>query len=395
MDEPEPQVPRLTLAALFLKFVGFGLLAFGGPVAQIAMIRRDLVERERWMSGARFNRLLAVMQVLPGPEAHELCVHMGMMARGRLGGLLAGLGFMAPGLLLMLAAAWAYGRLVADSAAWAGPLLGMQIVVLALIVWAVRRIGRHALQDRLLWLVAAFACAASLIGAPFWIPLVAGGLVYAFGGRPWVAAGLAVAAVVLAVVLRGDGAFSTPLIQPTGAPAESLDLFLAGLKGGLLTFGGAYTAIPYLRADTVGRGWVSDGAFLDGVAVAGVLPAPLVIFGTFVGYLAGGWAGALAVTAGMFLPAFAFSMILFERLEAVVDHPPLHRALAGVAAAVTGVIAATAVQLMWSTAQRAPSLWGAGLLFFVALVAAFFAKGRWAAPVLVVSGALGGRLLFG
>ncbi|HQA18291.1 MAG TPA: chromate transporter, partial [Novosphingobium sp.] len=101
-------VPRLTLTALFAKFLRFGMLAFGGPVAQIAMIRQSLVDDEKWIPSTRFNRLLAVMQVLPGPEAHELCVHMGMMARGRIGGLLAGLGFMLPGFLFMLACGWAY-----------------------------------------------------------------------------------------------------------------------------------------------------------------------------------------------------------------------------------------------------------------------------------------------
>ena len=105
--EIEPVPPALSLAAVFLRFLRFGLLAFGGPVAQIAMIRRELVDQERWMSSARFNRLLAVLQVLPGPEAHELCVHMGMRARGRIGGLLAGLGFMLPGLMLMLGIGWA------------------------------------------------------------------------------------------------------------------------------------------------------------------------------------------------------------------------------------------------------------------------------------------------
>lgn len=100
--EIEPVPPALSLTAVFLRFLRFGLLAFGGPVAQIAMIRRELVDQGRWMSSARFNRLLAVLQILPGPEAHELCVHMGMRARGRMGGLLAGLGFMLPGLILML-----------------------------------------------------------------------------------------------------------------------------------------------------------------------------------------------------------------------------------------------------------------------------------------------------
>ncbi len=93
----EPRPPAMTHGGLFLRFLKFGALAFGGPVAQIAMVRRELVDEEGWISSARFNRLLAVMQVLPGPEAHELCVHLGMRAKGRWGGLLAGLGFMLPG----------------------------------------------------------------------------------------------------------------------------------------------------------------------------------------------------------------------------------------------------------------------------------------------------------
>ena len=107
VERSEALPPRLTLMAVFLRFLKFGAFAFGGPVAQIAMIRRELVDEERWIDSDRFNRLLAVMQVLPGPEAHELCVHLGIRARGRPGGLLAGLGFMLPGLTLMLAAAWA------------------------------------------------------------------------------------------------------------------------------------------------------------------------------------------------------------------------------------------------------------------------------------------------
>jgi len=116
-----------------------------------------------------------------------------------------------------------------------------------------------------------------------------------------------------------------------GGAAGAAALFWAGLKGGMLTFGGAYTAIPYMRADTVGRGWISDGAFLDGVALAGILPTPLIMFGTFVGYVAGGPVGALAVTAGLFLPAFGFSLVFYERLESLVENRTLHALLEGVA----------------------------------------------------------------
>lgn len=387
----EPSPPPISLMALFLRFLRFGFLAFGGPVAQIAMVKQALVEEERWISPARFNRLLAVMQILPGPEAHELCVHLGMMARGRIGGLLAGLGFMLPGFVLMLGAAWLYKDWIVGNPAMAPVFLGVQIAVLAIILRAVQRIGLHILEDRLLWALAAAALAATLAGVPFWIPLVAAGLVYSFAARRVVAALILAAAVALAFLLSG----AEPAVHARAAASEAgfLALFIAGLKGGLLTFGGAYTAIPYVRTDTVGRGWLSDAAFLDGVAIAGMLPAPLVIFATFAGYVAGGLPGAIAITIGMFLPAFAFSMIFFERLEAVVESAALHRALAGVAAAVVGVIAATLLQLGWVTALRVSDP-AAGIAIFVGGVAAMMLlKGKWVAPMLVIVAGVAGWLL--
>lgn len=388
------QPPRISLIALFLKFLRFGALAFGGPVAQIAMVRQALVEEERWITPGRFNRLLAVLQILPGPEAHELCVHLGMMARGRLGGLLAGLGFMLPGLALMMVAGWLYVGWIAGNAGLAGVLLGVQIVVLAIILRAVVRIGQHIIEDRTLAVIAVVALVATLANVPFWVILIAGGAAYALANRPVIAALLLIVPVIGAGMIgHVAGEAETAAQMVAAAPATVAMLFIAGLKGGLLTFGGAYTAIPYVRADTVGRGWISDSAFLDGIALAGILPAPLVIFATFVGYVAGGPIGALAVTAGMFLPAFAFSMIFFERLEAVVENPALHRMLTGVAAAVVGIIAATFVQLAQATGARVDRPVFAMLLFLVALVVAWRVKGAWVTPAIVAGGALAGWVI--
>jgi len=392
-DAQPASPPQIGLGALFLKFLGFGFLAFGGPVAQIAMLRQALVEKEHWIDRARFNRLLAVLQVLPGPEAHELCVHLGMVARGRLGGVLAGLGFMLPGLALMMAAGWLYVTWIARLTGAAGILLGVQVVVLAVILRAVVRIGQHVVEDRLLGVVALAALLATMAGVPFWIPLVAGGLAYAMSHRPIMVAAIlavAIAASGLAEWMPIDGP-AAPIVR--GGTATVTALFLAGLKGGLLTFGGAYTAIPYVRADTVSRGWLSDATFLDGIAIAGVLPAPLVIFATFVGYVASGPWGALAITAGMFLPAFAFSLVLFERLEAVIENPALHRVLTGVAAAVVGIIGATFVQLAWTTATRLTSPAPAAVLFVIALAVVWRVKGLLVTPAVLAGGGIAGALV--
>ena len=382
-----------TLAAIFGRFLRFGLLAWGGPVAQIAMIKRELVEDEKWLSPERFNRLLAVYQVLPGPEAHELCVHLGMMQRGRLGGLLAGLGFMLPGFLLILGLAWAYQRLDLDHPTVAAVFLGVQIGVIALIVRAVHRIGDHVLVDQWLWTVGGISAVAAWLGVSFWIILPAAGLFYAFAasGRHLLAAGIAALALALALSTADPEsvlAATTLTLVPNGS-VGSAALFISGLKAGLLTFGGAYTAIPFVRHDAVGRGWVSEGQFLDSLALGGIIPAPLIIFATFVGYLAGGLTGALAITAGIFRPAFGFALLFFDRLERVIENERLHRLLEGVAAGVVGLIAVTALQLGWNVARSVPSL-ALGLAIFSASLALLY---LWKSKLNVLAVVAGSAML--
>lgn len=269
--------PPMSYPQLFARFLKFGLLAWGGPVAQIDMLRRELVDEERWISSKRFNKLLAVMQVLPGPEAHEICVHLGIRAKGRLGGVLAGLGFMLPGFLLMFALSWLYFQIEFVGTALGAAFLGVQAAVIALIVRAVHRIGEHILLDRWLWVIA-IVCALAAIGrVDFWITLPAGGLVYALLVLNHRASALLVtlAAVALAAAVALWAAPTAKLVEAVvQGQASVLLIFASGLKAGLLTFGGAYTAIPFVRNDAVGRGWMTDGQFLDGLALSGVLPAP-------------------------------------------------------------------------------------------------------------------------
>ncbi|AVA37679.1 chromate transporter [Cupriavidus metallidurans] len=386
----------MTYFQLFMRFLKFGFLAWGGPVAQVAMLRRELVNEERWISSERFNRLLAVMQVLPGPEANELCVHLGMRAKGRLGGVLAGLAFMLPGFLLMLALSWLYFRMDIAGTALGAAFLGVQAAVIALIVRALHRIGEDILVDRWLWAIAIVAALASAAGVAFWITLPAAGGVYALWmlKRGRLALLVAAGAVALAAAMALWAPRAQPLVEAVvQGEASLLLIFVAGLKAGLLTFGGAYTAIPFIRNDAVGRGWITDGQFLDGLALSGVLPAPLIIFATFVGYVAGGPLGALVMTAGVFLPAFAFSLIFYDRLEAVLEVKEMHAFLDGVAAGVVGLIAATTVDLAFVTAARVPSLAVAVSIFVAALAFLYAWKNKLNIAVAIIGAGVAGWLL--
>ena len=215
--------PAQSLSAIFWRFLRFGLLAWGGPVAQIAMIKRELVEEEHWIEPSRFNRLLAIYQVLPGPEAHELCVHFGMMKGRRLGGLLAGLAFMLPGLLLILAIAWFYRRLDLQQPQIAAVFVGIQIGVIALIARAVHRIADHTLAGGWLWAIAIASAAGAALGVSFWVTLPAAGFGYAAlaGRRYALAAIVVVAAVIVALLVGGNPLCLDPASRP--APSTMFD----------------------------------------------------------------------------------------------------------------------------------------------------------------------------
>jgi chromate transporter len=244
------------------------------------------------------------------------------------------------------------------------------------------------------------ACAA--LDVSFWVTLPAAGCAYAaLAGRRYAIAALVFAAAVpLAIWIS-----HLPLLVGSKLPAgtawkvqpgsvAAVALFLSGLKAGLMTFGGAYTAIPFVRGDAVGRGWLSEGQFLDSLALSGIIPAPLIIFATFVGYIAGGLPGALAMTAGIFMPAFAFALLFYERLESVVENERLHRFLEGVAAGVVGLIAVTAAQLAWNVSRSVPSLAIGSAIFVVGSVLLYFWKSKLNVPAVVLGSALAGVALF-
>jgi chromate transporter len=370
-------------AAIFARFLKFGCLAWGGPAAQIAMIKRECVEEEEWISELQFQRLLAVYQVLPGPEAHELCVYFGRLRGGKLGGFLAGLGFMLPGFLLMLGLSALYVE--ADIAESLDALFyGLSAAVGALVARALVRLGKSFIRDVPLALIALTGFGLTLFaGASFILVLLGGGLVYELwrNARDWLGRASSFSFGPAALLWFLAGAVTVSLAG---------QIFLEGLKAGLLTFGGAYTVVPLLHDSAVGgHHWLTESQFVDGLAIGGILPAPLIIFATFVGYLAGGLVGALLITLGIFIPAFCFPIFFHRQLVAVAENDRLHQFLLGVAAGVVGLIAAVTVEILDTSIVDG---------FTAALaVGAFLALNRWHGKLTVLyvvlsCGAIGAAL---
>jgi chromate transporter len=364
-----------SLSSVFLRFLRLGALAWGGPAAQIARLKDELVDEERWASEDTFKRTLAVYQVLPGPEATELCIYFGRRRAGRLGGVLAGLAFVLPGFALMLALSVAYVE--ADLADNLDELFyGLKAAVGAIVARALVRLGKTFLSDLPLVLLAVTGFALTLFaGVGFLLILVGAGLAYELwtNARTWTQRthafepGLA----VFAILAVGGIALSL-----TG------EIFFEGLKAGLVTFGGAFTVIPFLQESVVeGQGWLTQEQFVDGLAMGGVLPAPLVIFSTFVGYITGGLVGALVITLGIFIPAFVFPTFFHGALVAVAENDRLRPFLLGVAAAVVGLIAAVAVDILDTGVVDVPTA--------ILALGAFAALNRWHGTLTVLYVVLG------
>jgi chromate transporter len=394
--EKEIQVPPQSYTAIFSRFLKFGFLAWGGPIAQIAMIRQELVEEEKWISPEKFNRILSIYQALPGPEAHELCVYFGMISAGRIGALLAGLGFMLPGFVLMLVLSWFYVSYGLSSPLFQSVFMGMQPAVAALIVRAVHRIGSHTLHQNVwLWGIAFLAGVAQLLRVNFLITLLAAGLIYALVQRQQKVLVYILISAFLAWLLFA-GISGIPTAQTLSSTADTstktaslLTLFWSGLKSGLLTFGGAYTVIPFLQHDAVEvGGWMTNAQFLDGLALSGLLPAPLIIFSTFVGYIGGGVLGAIIITIAIFAPAFAFTMIGHDYLELLINNQAAHAFLDGVTAGVIGLISATALGILSETVTGIH----AWIIFSVALIILFVSKSKWAVAAVILAAGLYGLI---
>ena len=378
MHEPATDSP----GSIFLRFLKFGALAWGGPAAQIAMIRQECVVEEGWVDEETFKKTLAVYQVLPGPEAHELCVYFGRVRGGRLGGFLAGLGFMLPGFLLMLGFSVLYveANLEGDLEE---VFYGLTAAVGAIIAAAIVRLSRNFITDVPLAVLAVAAFAATLfLDASFVLVLLGAGIGYELwtnaGARRGNAGSFSPVGAVLAVVA---GAITLSL---------TAEIFLEGLTAGLVTFGGAFTVLPFLQDRAVdANGWLTDEQFVDGLAIGGVLPAPLIIISTFVGYLAGGLSGGIAITVGIFLPAFVLPIFLHRQLVAVSENERIRPFLLGITAAVVGLIAAVAVDIVETSVVDIYT----GLL----AVGAFAALQRWHGKltvlwVVLACGAIGGVL---
>jgi chromate transporter len=375
LSQPAHEAPL----SIFVRFLKFGLLAWGGPAAQIAMIKRECVDEEGWVSEETFKKTLAVYQVLPGPEAHELCVYFGRIRGGKLGGFAAGLGFMLPGFLLMLGLSILYVE--ANLAGHLEELFyGLTAAVGALVARALVRLGPTFVTDVPLAIIAVAAFALTLFAdASFVLVLLGAGLAYELwtnGGR-WRSRTSSFSLGPLAIIAFALGTITLSL---------TAEIFWEGLKAGLLTFGGAFTAIPFLQESAVdGQHWLTESQFVDGLAMSGILPAPLIIFSTFVGYLAGGLVGGLAMTLGIFLPAFVFPIFFHRGLVAVAENPRIRPSLLGVAAAVVGLIAAVAVSIIETSVVDVPTA--------ILALGAFLALNRWHGKLTVLYVVLGCGLI--
>jgi chromate transporter len=321
------------VAALFSKL---GLIAFGGPAAHIAMMRQEVVDRRKWLDEQSFLDLLGASNLIPGPSSTELAIYLGYSRAGPLGLVLAGVLFILPAMLLVMAFAWAYVEF--GSTPQAGALLyGIKPVILAVIVQAIYGLLRTAIKN---WLLGAIVIATIVM--------------FTVGVNPLVSLfGLAIAYSLFEnrarVSLRGSVAV-VPFAQiplPPGAQEFSLaTLFLTFLKIGATLYGSGYVLLAFLHDDFVTRlGWLTDRQLLDAVAVGQFTPGPVFTTATFIGYILGGVPGALVATLAIFLPSFVFVAIVFPFVPRLRASPWTSRFLDGANAAAVGLMAAVAWQL--------------------------------------------------
>jgi len=410
-------------------------LSFGGPAGQIAVMHRILVEEKRWLGDDRFLHALNFCMLLPGPEAQQLATYIGWLMHGVRGALVAGLLFIAPGVVAIMALSWIYAAF-GEVGLVSGLFFGLKAAVLAIVVQAVVRVGKRALKNRAMQGIAAASFGAIfLFGAPFPAIVLAAALIGWVGAKAGLAAfrpGVGHGAVGKTHVADAQTLLGAEHIE-TGA-AATRGAFTAGLgalalwlvpvvvlwliapgsvfaeiaaffsKLAVLTFGGAYAVLAWVAQEAVGHyGWLAPGEMLDGLGMAETTPGPLIMVLQFVGFMGAfreaGWAmpllagtlGGLLATWVTFAPCFAWIFLGAPWMERLRKNANLSAALTAVTAAVVGVILNLAIwfamHVVWSEVMRlqagpvslelpvmASIDWAAAALAVLALVAVFRLK---------------------
>ncbi|MBY8976729.1 chromate efflux transporter [Rhodobacteraceae bacterium NNCM2] len=349
--------PRI-LDAIWI-WVKIGLLSFGGPAGQIALMQEEIVSRRGWVAAQSFDRGLAFSMMLPGPEAQQLATWLGWRLHGVLGGMIAGLAFILPGAVLMIGLAWiaaAHGELPLVAALFAG----VQPVVIALVIMAMGKIAQRALKGVVPGVLAAAAFVALyFLGVPF--PVVVAVAALAGLAMPGTAeaeaptetpkvlrhASLTIA-IVAAIILTVFG-----IVRATLGSQPFDDVAALFSSAALVTFGGAYAVLPFVADQAVeGYGWLDAATMLNGLAIAEATPGPLILVNTYAGYFAGwsdpsasmgaAWTGVITATLATFYtfaPSFGLILAFAPVVERLHTISWARKALAGVSAAVVGVIA--------------------------------------------------------
>lgn len=372
------------IGSVFLRLGAFG---FGGPIATMAMMEQEAVRRRSWVTPSEFAEIYAVCKVLPGPVSTQMAIYLGMKRAGNaMGGVLAGVLFVLPSFLMVLglSAIYRYSGAVGRAGAF---LSGLQAAALAVILLSVWTLGKPYRRDVRAWGICA-ASAGIVSARPGWEPLVilSAGLAGAFWRSRKVGAPTAGATRLRSVAwVLPAGSW----LAAKGSVPLWVQLFWVCFKAGAFVFGTGLAIVPVLEAEAVDKhGWLTHSQFMDGLALGQVTPGPVVITSTFIGFLAGGFPGAFAATAGMFLPSFVNVLFLVPRVWRRFSGTP---AAAGFTAfaipAVIGGILGTMVQL----STLALDSWVASSLFAATLaIAALRRPPVWA--LLPAMGAAGGLI---
>lgn len=383
---------RGNMVEVFAAALGLGLTSFGGPIAHLGYFERAYVQRRRWLSADDYGGLVALCQMVPGPASSQVSFLIGFRRAGWLGALAAWLGFTLPSALLMFAFAWLSPRLTGPTAA--AVLHGLKFVAVAVVAQAVWSMATRLCPDLRRAALAILAAATLLLfGGPLIQLLVlagggVGGMLVCHGIEAQAApprlpvgrrTGVAATAVFVTLLI------GLPLAAQT-APRSLLAMAAIFYRAGALVFGGGHVVLPLLRDALVPSGWLSDSAFLSGYGVAQAVPGPLFTFAAYLGPTIaphGSGPGVAVLWAAtalffVFLPGMLVAVAGLPLWSWVGQHPTARGALAGVNAAVVGVLGAALYNPIWKSAILDVRDVAVALIAFVLLQ-----RWRWP-PILIV-----------